>query len=80
MLDLLHETPVAAASRAFPEDRHTYTASETDAIMAHKFTEGLVLYKLERMEEALERFRPIVESTRDKDEPGSSKKVRKETS
>lgn len=31
--------------------------------------QGLVLYKLERMEEALEKFRYIVESARDKDEP-----------
>lgn len=39
MLDLLHETPVAAASRAFPQDGLCYTPSEMDAIMAHKFTE-----------------------------------------
>lgn len=39
MLELLGETPVAAASRAFPQPGQQYTPSETDAIMAHKFTE-----------------------------------------
>lgn len=39
MLELLGETPVAQASRAFPQPREVYTASDTDAIMAHKFTE-----------------------------------------
>lgn len=39
MLDLLQETPVAEFSRAFPQEGVTYTPSETDAIMAHRFTE-----------------------------------------
>lgn len=39
MLELLGETPVAAMSRAFPQPGEMYTPSETDAIMAHKFTE-----------------------------------------
>eukprot|EP00903_Cladosiphon_okamuranus_P019227 g17681.t1 len=69
MLELLGETPVAAASRAFPQPGHLYSPSETDAIMAHKFTEGLVLYKLERMEESLDFFRLIADCARDKDEP-----------
>lgn len=39
MLELLGQTPVAAVSRAYPQEGVTYTPSETDAIMAHKFTE-----------------------------------------
>ncbi|CAN0364517.1 unnamed protein product [Ectocarpus fasciculatus] len=69
MLELLGQTPVAAVSRAYPQEGVTYTPSETDAIMAHKFTEGLVLYKLERMQESLEFFRFIADCSRDKDEP-----------
>lgn len=38
-LALLGQTPVAAVSRAYPQEGVTYTPSETDAIMAHKFTE-----------------------------------------
>lgn len=33
------------------------------------FCQGLVLYKLERMEESLDTFRWIVDCARDKDEP-----------
>lgn len=39
MLELLGETPVAAMSMAFPQEGVKYTRSQTDAIMAHKFTE-----------------------------------------
>lgn len=39
MLELLGETPVAAMSMAFPQEGVKYTPSQTDAIMAHKFTE-----------------------------------------
>lgn len=39
MLELLRDTPVAAVSRSFPQEGVKYAAGETDAIMAHKFTE-----------------------------------------
>ncbi|CAM9345495.1 unnamed protein product [Scytosiphon promiscuus] len=75
MLELLGETPVAQSSRAFPQPGNVYTASDTDAIMAHKFTEGLVLYKLERMEESLDIFRFIADCARDKDEAPSPREA-----